>query len=267
MSNTMIKDIILANATEYKKRIDCPKCGGVLTLSITKEGGKVKYNCYRACCKVANVITVNRTKEEIYTKVSNIPMEKARPFKVPDRLVQGFGTLEGTEWARENNVIQAYEDRLTDLAYDPRLDRLCFYLRDKDKNIVGMVGRYLGNAKSQLKWWIYPDSLKQTPFICGKGSTLILVEDAASACSVARVKDCVGMALLGTNFHGGYIKYLKGYSEYIICLDNDAKRKACNELYHRIKLLTGKPVAIMFTKEDPKRLPLGNLETMVNMAR
>lgn len=259
--NTTVKSI----ADKGFTRVDCPKCGGSATFSITKLNGEIKYNCFRASCGCRGIIKVGRNAEEIreiiYRKDSVV-----RKFEVPGHLIQGFGSMEATQWARDNNVIQAYEKGFIDLMFDPREDRLVFRLKDLQGKTVGMVGRAI--AMSRQKWLIYPNSMENTPFLCGiQGSnkkTLVIVEDCASACSVSRVLGCTGMALLGTNFHTGYIPYTKGYSEYIICLDDDAKRKAVQTLLQRIKFITGKPVKIMLTRKDLKLLPLQTLEKMID---
>lgn len=254
---------IIHHAT-HTKRMDCPRCGGRATLSITKAGGEIKYNCYRAACGTRGVISYSRTTEEIKqatTKNQVLP----KPFVIQPHIIQGLGNLHLTQWAKENNVLQAYENRLTNIYYDPKLDRLCFELRDLSEKVVGLVGRAVGIRKP--KWWVYDGSRPNTPFKCGTGKTLVLVEDCASACSVARVEDVTGMALLGTEFHAGYVPFIRNYDEIIICLDDDAKRKAVNNLLKRLEVVSGKPVSIMFTTEDLKKLSLQNLESMVLYAK
>lgn len=264
---TKLRQTILDNAM-HKTRIDCPKCGGSLCLSITKQAGVIKYNCFKARCGVRGAIEQGRTKEEIkqgLTNPTNHVIPKAKQFVLPDYIIQGPGTMEATNWARQNNVIQAYENKLINLTYDPRENRLLFELRDYQlPKIVGAVGR--GMVGTKEKWKVYDNSQPHTPFKCGKGNILVIVEDCASACSVSRVKDCVGMALLGTNFHGGYVPYIRGYEQYIICLDNDAKVKAVNLLLKRMELLTNRPVHMMFTKEDLKKLDILELEEMIGHA-
>lgn len=244
----------------HKVRMDCPVCSGRGTLTITKEAGKVKYNCFKAACTVRGIIEHSRSLTEIRDGVCKVQPIKSKPFVAPDYLIHGFGNMEFTKWAKENHVIEAYESCKTDISYDPRLDRMVFQLRDLDKQVVGLVGRKL---IGKPKWFIYPNTAPYTPFKCGHGDILVLVEDCASACSVSRVEGYTGMALLGTDFHAGYVPYIRGYKEIIICLDNDAKRKAVNNLLKRMELLSGKPVRMLFSLEDLKKLSLQELKSLI----
>ena len=60
----------------------------------------------------------------------------------------------------------------------------------------------------------------------GKQDTVIVVEDAASACAVYATGKYTGVALLGTNIYLVQRSQLRGYTKLIICLDKDASRKS-----------------------------------------
>ncbi len=121
------------------------------------------------------------------------------------------------------NALEAYEQGLFKVAYDPRLDKL-MYLIYEDGELCGAVGRALGNQKPKV--YNYPDSLP-IPFTCGKGETAVLVEDCASACSIARFKQFTGLALLGTHLTSEYLFHIvANYTNIVIALDPDAYSKS-----------------------------------------
>jgi DNA primase len=117
------------------------------------------------------------------------------------------------------------------------------------------VGRSLSTRGP--KWWAYGDT--QSGVHVGKGSTAVLVEDAASACAVSRCANTVGVALLGTNLTKDLEKSLSYYENVVIVLDNDAKQKAvsmCRAL--------SKSTTLRITKLDLKVLSLQDTERVLN---
>ena len=52
-------------------RLNCPECGGRNTFTITKEYGKLLWNCYKASCRIKGAKGVTRTKDDIKSLVSS----------------------------------------------------------------------------------------------------------------------------------------------------------------------------------------------------
>jgi hypothetical protein len=203
-----------------RMRTNCPFCGAKNTLSITREGGNLLYQCYRASCPVAGGKQVARTIDEMRRALGLTHHEKAAEFELPDHLVNVLTHEPAVAYLRRNHSLQAYVDRRALIKYDPRLDRVVFCV-SHERKVVGATGRAL-NKETKPKWFRYDAA--GYPFIVGDSATAVIVEDAASACAVSSV--ATGIALLGTNLANSYLGSLKNYKQVIIALDPDAMCKA-----------------------------------------
>ena len=88
-----------------------------------------------------------------------------------------------------------------------------------DGEIVDAVGK----AEKRLpKWKRYGNS--SVPYVKGKGSVAVVVEDCISAYVVANY-GYVGVALLGTSLSDKHKEFLLHYKKVIIALDPDALKK------------------------------------------
>lgn len=242
-------------------RCDCPVCGHKHTFSANKEGGKIIYRCFSASCNLRGAKPLKRTKATMQIQLTKQP-NKEKPYELPQHFVRGVGTQTAFKWLEQSNSLHTYKNGLYEVAYDPKQNRLVFLIKDKNGTVVGANGRALVKG-TKPKWYIYPSSHAEIPFVVGKGRTLVLVEDCASACAAARLSDITGMALLGTNFHSGYVSYLNGYDKIIVALDNDAKRKALKVLKCRLEFIVGKKVSIVFLDKDVKEMSLQELESVL----
>lgn len=119
--------------------------------------------------------------------------------------------------------MKPYTEGRFNVAFDPKLNRVCYLIRDEAGSVVGAVGRALGNERP--KTHNYPGSAK-VPFTVKNGSTLVLVEDCASAASVTRLPGVSGMALQGTVLKNEFIPFLQVFDQVIVALDLDATKKA-----------------------------------------
>ena len=155
------------------------------------------------------------------------------------------------EYIKSVNSYEAYQNGSVTLKYCPRDNRVLFYTHTNE----GAVGRSLSNRGP--KWWAYGDT--QSGVHIGKGSTAVLVEDAASACAVSRCSNIVGVALLGTNLTKDLKQSLNSYDNIIIVLDNDAKQKAVSMSRALSKFTT-----LRITKLDLKVLTLQDTERLLN---
>ena len=62
------------------------------------------------------------------------------------------------------------------------------------------------------------------PYVCGHGTTAVVVEDCVSA-AIVGTYGFVGVAVLGTSLSDGHKKYLSQFSTAIVALDPDALPK------------------------------------------
>lgn len=212
-----------------KRRFDCPSCGGNETLSISKEDGQVLYHCYKARCGISGSRMLLIRKDDIKdTLHSRTVLERQgaieSPFVVPDHWIMGIASKKCFQMLLNTNSIDSYTDNKFKVAYDPKLNRLVYLITDNTNKIVGAIGRSLTNQKPKVFNYNIESN---TPFSCGKGSTAVLVEDCASACSIGRLNEYTGIALLGTNIKSGYLFHIvSNFNNIIIALDADATGKA-----------------------------------------
>ena len=201
-------------------RTNCPMCGGRNTFTISKLQSRLLWNCYKASCKIRGTKETDRTKHDIVQKLQNYHASFYHTFQVPDYFTSVTNNDRALRYLKNNNCIDAYENRLVNIMYDPKQDRVVFMVKD-GVHIVDAIGRSL-NYKVKPKWYRYGKSEKL--FICGDSQDAILVEDAASACAVSKI--FTGVALLGTNLKHADLTFLKKFHKVHICLDPDATRKS-----------------------------------------
>lgn len=204
------------------KRINCPFCGGKYTLTVSKVDGSVIWNCYKASCNAHGGNRVGRSIDGIKNKLAN--KEVRLGFnKIKTPLPDIKASVENHEhvlkYIHDNNCYKAYEDKAININYDPAKDRVLFWMN----NDQGAVGRAL-NKQSKPKWLSYGDT--SGILSVGTSPIALVVEDAASACSVYATGLYTGVALLGTNISPVQRKQLSHYQKLIICLDKDASKKA-----------------------------------------
>lgn len=213
------------------KRFDCPYCKGTNTLSISKESSRVLYFCYKNSCDLhrGGSRYINLTGDELKIALASktsleAPTDAKREFVVPDYWIHGIGSKKAFQMLLNSNCMEAYTDRMFNVAYDPRQDRTVFLVQDETGKVIGGIGRALSGQKP--KTYNYPDSLP-VPFTCGYGNTAVIVEDCASACSIGRFDDYKGIALLGTHLKAEYLFHIvANYTKIIIALDPDAYSKS-----------------------------------------
>jgi len=247
----IIKNIHLKDGE--RKTLNCPFCGGRKKFSIGKLDGKVMWNCYKASCNTKGIYSGPRSPDEIRAYLSST---QNRSFKstinsLPEITASVEHHLPALQYLVDVNAYDAYKNGLIKVRYDPREDRVVFY----NKQETGAVGRSLSNKNP--KWFTYGE----LPYgiAVGKGSTAVLVEDVASACSISRIKGYTGIALLGTTLTYSIKKTLSNYTNVVIVLDNDAKSKALS-MIKRI----GNNATMRITKKDPKWLRAVELQELLN---
>lgn len=200
-------------------RGDCPVCGGKNTFSVSSDTGNILWFCYRASCGARGKHHTGRSATDIRRSLRQ-QQEDRLEFDLPNHFTNALSNEQAVTYLRNNNCIDAIAKRRADIRYDPRLNRVVFVCK-LNSNIVGATGRAL-TAGTKPKWYRYDSN--QVPFICGSGSTAVLVEDAASACAVSEL--ATGVALMGTNLSDSLLTFLRDYARVLVCLDPDALRKA-----------------------------------------
>lgn len=209
----------LAIADGQTLRCDCPYCFGKNTFSVSKRNGLILWHCFRASCAKTGKHVANRSLQELRNlrAVKNVE----RNFEPPSWWVNVLSNDRAVSYLSQNNCLEAYTRRLTDIKYDPKQDRVCFVVKNADGKVVDAVGRAMQKG-SHPKWLRYGRSSE--PYIVGSNSSVVIVEDCASACAVA-ASDYTGFALLGTSLSNTSLLRLTE-KNVLIALDKDATRKA-----------------------------------------
>lgn len=217
-----------------KIRENCPVCGGKNTYTAAYINGLFVWNCYRASCDNRGARRAVLTKDNLNELLPSLVSESTKSEKNHnDRLdpeFYSYTTIENygpaIDLVKKWNAYQVYKEGKVLIEYDILKDRVIFFVTDYKHTIVDVVGRAL--KKDQVKWIRYNNS--QTPLVIQRNprsKTVVLVEDAFSAASVARVANSA--ALMGTFLSIPYINTLcKEYkfNNFIVCLDRDATVKA-----------------------------------------
>lgn len=253
------------------KRITCPSCGGKNTLSITHTNdGALLWNCYKASCNIAGSKRHNQGLDfsSIKTHIANPDCGKelnSKPSVRTHKLRMSSNPryhTEAMDYIAKNGCMDAFEKEYAHITYDPERHRVVFFTDDTELNAVG---RYLGNFKkaSVPKWIVYGDISEG--FLCSQEldstETVVVVEDAPSACSIARVEGVAGYALLGTHLTTSHKNNLRKFKNVVLALDNDATGKAISML-SKLDNLRAKP-RVAFLDEDLKYLTEAELEEFV----
>jgi hypothetical protein len=238
-------------------RVNCPFCGGKNTLTVSNLDGNIVWNCYKASCSAKGGKRVGRSLDNIKAKLANPNHKtvlKRRPTPLPAINSHPDQHEAVMEYLDDNNCIQAYEDSAISITYDPAKNRVLFWMNDGE----GAVGRSLTSG-TKPKWLSYGNTAGI--LAVGNSDTAIVVEDAASACSVYTTGIYTGVALLGTNLSSEQKHLLKSYSRIIICLDKDASSKAVR-LSCRLKGIAN--VTVRFLEHDLKYLRGDQIKELVN---
>lgn len=226
---------------EESIRVDCPVCNGRNTLGIKRNVTGYIYNCFRASCNLSGMNPTNVTAGS-YFNVKH----KENKFELPDYIVYGYGRDTINSDVKDYLTIYNALETLNqyDIAYDPRQHRLLFLVKE-DNKIIGAVGRSL--FKSKLKVLNY-NKTHYKPFIVGDKDHAIIVEDCASAASIARHDKYCGIALFGTKLNKNFIKYLDKYETLTVALDKDAGLNAI-KMSQYLNTLFGNTKVLLLNKD------------------
>ena len=208
----IISDIDVTNG--QTKRMDCPECGGRKIFTITNNMGSLIWNCYKAGCHVSGGKRVHLTAEDIRKSLGSVAEEThSITFDKPEWIVKDDDAVAEfcDEWKLDPKVLG--------LLYDVKEHRVVFPIMQGNA-MIDATGRSLG--KRIPKWKRYGKS--SLPYVCGHGTTAVVVEDCVSA-AIVGTDGFVGVAVLGTSLSDGHKKYLSQFSTAIVALDPDALPK------------------------------------------
>ena len=249
---SIIKSITLKEGDS--KTLDCPFCGGRKKFTISKIDGRVIWNCYRASCTSRGVYNSGRSLTAIKNKLNGTNNRTLkRTTEIPAILSDVDNHPNAVEYLQSVNAYESYKNGLINIKYAPAYNRVLYFNHYNN----GAVGRALDDRKP--KWMTYGDT--DQGIKVGVGKTAVLVEDVASACSVARLPNVTGYALLGTNITTSIKSQLKSFTKCIIVLDLDASSKALR-LAKAIQSYTD--VRVRLTKQDLKWLSPDQISNIIN---
>jgi phage/plasmid primase-like uncharacterized protein len=247
---SIVRDIHLSEGD--RKTLDCPFCGGRRKFSITKDDGRVLWNCFRASCTAQGSYQGTRSIDAVKKRLTAAPTKPVEreltPLPTITTAVQNHEPA--LKYVMENNCLTALQSGLVKIRYSPGHKRVLFYSNDGK----GAVGRSL--VGSRYKWWTFGDV--SSGIHVGIGDTAVLVEDVASACAVSNVPGMVGVALLGTTLTDTIRKTLATYNKIYIVLDNDASSKAVS-----LARKVGADAKVRLTKKDLKWLKPHEIEAVL----
>lgn len=246
-------------------RGDCPVCNGSNTFSVNNEGGSLKFYCFKNSCGVKGIKNLDLSLEHIKAVIMENEVE---PLYIRDTVGWSQNikaNAKALQYLIENNCYDAYEFHPQKFFYDRVRDRIVFVEYDTINSFKLATGRSLSGAIP--KWYKYialPGCYFLMESINGKGKDepIVIVEDAASACSISRVAN--GLALCGTNYNLGYLSsYLKGYKNIFISLDADAKLKSLRLQKDLLGLGIFDTVNFITPRDDIKYLGMEEIEQLI----
>ena len=247
---TWIKDLVedLTMAGSGKLRMDCPSCGKKNTFSVSEVNGERMWYCFHADCNIRGRtgLRIRKTTptHPLLTKPKDVSITNTfLDFEVPKTFVSLSREPAAESYVKRVNAYGAYQNGLADIRYDFKTNRVAYLIRHNNR-VVDAAGRAL-DSNMKPKWWRYGKS--GHPFVCGSGRIGVLLEDCASACSVANFLS--GIALLGTSLLDSYIPTLRTYDRLVVALDKDATKKAL-ELVRRLQAI--RPTSLVILDKDVK---------------
>lgn len=248
----MVKGISL-RANE-RRSLNCPFCGDTKKkFSIARIDGRIVWNCYRASCNARGAFNTERNQSELKSRLSRSEISLPRKINsIPSILSSVYSHPDAVEYLKSVNSLEAYNDGLVHIKYSPSDNRVLFFNKDK----TGAVGRALD--KRIPKWWSYGDT--SGGIVVGDNSHAVVVEDAASACSVSRI-GVTGIALLGTQLTPLIKSKIIEFDRVTIILDKDASSKALSIAKKMAQYTTA---TAKLTRDDLKCLTVLEIQRLLS---
>ena len=222
-----------------RRIITCPICYCPKKMSVSKKDGQLMWNCFRASCNAKGIYSGRRNLQSIQNYLNNISNEKSTSRPLPEITTSVENHQPAIDYLKSVNSFYAYTNKLIKVRYVPSDNRVLFIQGE------GAVGRLLSG--SGPKWVSY--GMLECGVSVGTGNTAVLVEDVPSACSVSRLDNHAGLALLGTKISQNISATLCNYNYTYIVLDKDASNIAIQQARRH-----GTNIHVRFTKKDLKLL-------------
>lgn len=239
-----------------KHRGNCPSCQGHNTFSAEKDGGDVKYFCFKAGCDVGGTTKVGYNIDELRQYQTYSPYLDTKPTGRPmpkDYELERYNELNNYYY------IDGIPYPIPGLKLYKKDARVMFPVTNTKFDLVGYTGKTLEG--STPKWIKYGECVGFfLPPLC-KVQTAVIVEDPISAVRLDGTHH-LGYALLGTNVSNDHIKQLKelGVKQAIIALDKDAVKKSI-EAYR--SLSAHFMCSTIFIDKDIKDMDIYEYETFL----
>lgn len=248
---SIVKDIRIKE--DESKRIICPFCMGINSFTLSNKDGDIVWNCYRASCTARGVYRGVGSVASLRRRLDK-STEESLPIKNPIPSV--LSNIENhkfvMDWLQRNNCLSEAIQKKVIIKYSPKERRVLFFYPDE----VGALGRTLIPGHLP-KWKQFGDTSKV--FVAGTGNHAVLVEDCASAVSVSRLENVIGISISGTNLSTKQKQTLQNYNKVTIALDKDAARKS-SKLVSQLFPFT--KIATTLIDRDLKHLTLKELRNV-----
>ncbi len=244
-------------------RSNCPFCKGKNTYTCTKEGGTLKYNCFKLSCDVGGRYDTDMTAQELMSyfdkRIDDTQKDSDPELAIlPEYIVKPRG-----EHQKYQRFVRNWGLALGNMLYDVKDERVVFPIYHEGY-MIDAIGRAVGHKRNP-KWYRYTG--KASCFKIGKGDTLLIVEDVVSAIVAwQEIPNITVMAILGTSLTNQHMEAIDDYYKVIVALDPDAAYKTL-QYKKEIEAWTGLPTVAYRLVDDIKYREEEDLEGIVNAVR
>jgi len=234
-----------------RRIITCPICYGSKKMSVSKADGQLMWNCFRASCNARGIHSGRRSLQSTKDYMSQKSKGRIEGRPIPSITTSIENHHPAIEYLKSVNSWEAYSEGLIDVRYDPATNRILFL------QAQGAVGRLLSGFGP--KWVTF--GIVEGGVAVGAGTTVVVVEDIPSACSVSRLTGHVGLALLGTKISPSVKNTLSKYKTKYLVLDKDAAGIAVSQVR---KL--GNNCRVRLTQQDLKNLTVKRIKKLLSVS-
>ncbi len=226
-------------------RLTCPVCNRHNSVAVQYNGTVKSSHCFGSSCNYREY-----EKEDLSIELLETIRKKKKKIMDTSGLIDARSSPEACEYMRKNNCAGSNAN----IYYNLKDQRVVFNYKDL------YVGRAL-SAENTPKYFNYTQT--DTPFLVQrarkeKTTSIVLVEDCASACNASSVMDAA--ALLGTTLKPEHVDEILEYNKIYIAMDEDATGKSL-KIYDTLSLLRDCKVIIL--KKDLKYCSLFELEKLL----
>jgi hypothetical protein len=146
------------------------------------------------------------------------------------------------------------------VGWSEKYSRLVFTIGDP---IQFSIGRLIGD-NSKRKWFVWGNSHDKAHIVGPdfKQGPVVLVEDIVSAHKVGQV--CTTIPLFGTKTFSGIVSALRHLGQPVVMWLDEDQRNAASGRATWLSMMTNLPVRFVFTKNDPKQLPLEKIRELLD---